>query len=188
MLIAVKTFSGKVIVRPDNTRVKDGEDVYMPEFVSRLEWTPVIYTRIIRPGRSISKKFADRYWDSFNVGILLFPADLIDGSEEGYACASCLDHSSLLNLEFHGVKEQSKEYNKIVISKNENVLFSDTIDVRERILNSIADVSRFCWLREGDLLAVEIRPREALCDMKNSPFQISGTMDGQTVFDKKIIL
>ena len=143
MIIAVKTFTGKVIVRPDTTRVKDGEDAYMPEFISRLEWSPVLYTRITRPGRSISGKFAHRYFSDFSAGILLYPSDLMDGSEEGYACASCLDHTSLLNLGFPEQKRGENACNKIVIHNNNNVLYSENISVTDEIMRSIVQASKF---------------------------------------------
>lgn len=187
MNIAVQTFSGKVIVRPDTTRVKDGEDVYLPEFVSRLEWSPVLYTKIIKSGRSVGEKFADRYFDSFNIGALLYPSDLIDGSEEGYACASCLDHTSVLNLQFFDIKSPEKPDNKIVISNNNNVLYSDSVEFASIIAKSIVEITKYCWLRVGDLLAVELRRKTALCDRQNSPFTISGSLNGKTVFDTRII-
>ena len=187
MNIAVQTFSGKVIVRPDTTRVKDGEDVYMPEYVSRLEWSPVLYTKIIKSGRSVGEKFADRYFDSFNIGALLYPSDLIDGSEEGYACACCLDHTSILNLQFFDIKSPEKLDNKIVISNNNNVLYSDNIEFTSIIAKSIVEITKYCWLRVGDLLAVELHRKTALCDRRNSPFTISGSLNGTTVFDTKII-
>ena len=187
MNIAIQTFSGKVIVRPDTTRVKDWEDVYMPEYVSRLEWSPVLYTKITKSGRSVGEKFADRYFDSFNIGALLYPSDLIDGSEEGYACASCLDHTSILNLQFFDIKSPEKLDNKIVISNNNNVLYSDNIEFASIIKKSIVEITKYCWLRVGDLLAVELRRKTALCDRQNSPFTISGSLNGTTVFDTKII-
>ena len=187
MNIAVQTFSGKVIVRPDTTRVKDGEDVYMPEYVSRLEWSPVLYTKIIKSGRSVGEKFADRYFDSFNIGALLYPSDLIDGSEEGYACASCLDHTSILNLQFFDIKSAEKPDNKIVISNNNNVLYSNNVEFASIITKSIVEITKYCWLRVGDLLAVELRRKTALCDRQNSPFTISGSLNGKTVFDTRII-
>ena len=91
MNIPVITASGKVIVRPDTTWERDNEDVYLPEFVNSLSWTPVFFARVSKPGRSIGRAFASRYYDGIGFGVLLYPDDLLDGSEEGFACASCLD-------------------------------------------------------------------------------------------------
>lgn len=188
MNIAVQTYSGKVIVRPDTTRVKDGEDVYLPEFIDRVEWAPVLYTKIIKSGRSVGEAFAGRYYDSVNLGVLLYPSELLDGSEEGFACASCLDHTSVLNLQFCGQNKVINPYNIIVTNNNNNVLYSDIINIGDIFPKSIIEVTKYCWLRVGDLLAIELSPRSALCDRQNSPFQISGILNGETVFDTKIIL
>jgi len=95
-LCIVKTYSGRVIVRPDTSWEKDNEDFYPQDFVDRISFTPVVFARICKPGKSIGIKFAERYYDGINCGILLYPEDLIDGSAEGFACASCIDHTSFL--------------------------------------------------------------------------------------------
>ena len=60
MNIIVKTASGHLIVRPDTTREKDNEDLYVPDEVSSLSFTPVLAGRITKPGRSVGLKFTPR--------------------------------------------------------------------------------------------------------------------------------
>lgn len=188
MNIAVLTAGGKVIVRPDTTRVKDGEDVYLPEFVSAVEWTPVLYARICKSGRSVGKKFAERYFDGFNFGVLLYPTDLMDGSEESFACASCLDHTSVLNLQFLDKKEANSPNNKTVINTNNYVLNIDNLDIIDTIEKSIVEITKFCWLRVGDLIAVEIQPRKRLCERSDSPVGLSVQYGQRKDIDIQIIL
>lgn len=151
-----------MIARPDTTRVKDGEDVYMPEFVSRLEWSPVLYTKVCKSGRSVGERFAGRYFDCFNFGTLLYPVELMDGSEESYACASCLDHTSLLQLQFKDIKEAEKPYNKIVIDINNNVFSIEIEDITTKLKSAIVETTKYCWLRVGDLVAIELQGRKPL--------------------------
>ena len=96
MNIIVRTASGKYIVRPDTTWEKDNEDLYLPEFVDGVSYTPVLFARICKPGRSIGRNFAARYYDSVNYGILLYPADHIDDGPECFAESLTLDHTSFL--------------------------------------------------------------------------------------------
>lgn len=188
MNIAVLTSKGRVIVRPDTTRVKDGEDVYLPEFVNDVEWSPALYARVTKSGRSVLPKFAGRYFDSYNLGILLYPADFIDGSEEGYACASCLDHTSVLNLQFRDKKEAENSNNKFVININNNVLHIDNVNIITHIESAISEITKYCWLRVGDLVAVEIEDRKHLCDRQNAPAEIRFGIDGNEPSAVKIIL
>ena len=58
MNIPVITVSGKVIVRPDTTWERDNEDLYLPDFVNSLSWTPVFFARVSKPGRWIGPAFA----------------------------------------------------------------------------------------------------------------------------------
>lgn len=58
MNIIVKTSSGHITVRPDTTWEKDNEDFYPPEFVDELTYSPVLFARILKPGRSVGRKFA----------------------------------------------------------------------------------------------------------------------------------
>ena len=188
MNIAVLTDTGRVIVRPDTTRVKDGEDVYLPEFVNGVEWAPVLYTKVIKSGRSILPKFAGRYFDSFNSGILLYPSDFLDGTEEGYACASCLDHTSVINLNFFDISLAKNTDNKFVTIINNIVSYIDNIDIESTLSNSICEISKYCWLRVGDVVAVELRHRKGLMERKDAPVEIHFGFDTNELSAVKIIL
>ena len=72
MNIIVKTFVGNVIVRPDTTWEKDNEDIYPQDFIETLSFTPVLFARISKPGKSVGLRFASRYYDSANYGLLLY--------------------------------------------------------------------------------------------------------------------
>ena len=144
MNILVKTSTGRVIVRPDTTWERDNEDFYPPEFVDAISASRVLYVHVSKPGRSVSAKFAERYYDGFGRGVLLYPECLMDGSEEGYACASCMDHTSFLP----GVYAD-----KAQLSDSERAEVCSTIEL----------VTRFCYIRTGDLIAIELAPRKLLC-------------------------
>lgn len=144
MNIPVVTASGHVIVRPGTTWERNGDDFYVPEFVNSLSMSKVLFARICKPGKSISERFADRYFDGFGFGALLYPDDLMDGSPEAFACASCLDHSSFLPVPYRELSELTAEQRAI-------------------LRNAIVSVTRYCYLRTGDLVAVELSAPAPLC-------------------------
>ena len=190
MNIVVRTASGKCIVRPDTTWEKDNENFFPPEFVNSISWSPVLFARISKPGRSVGEKFAGRYYDEVNYGVLLFPDDMMDGSEDGYAFASCLDHTSFL---------PSPGFSKDILDKGAEFILnlrksgSDEVLFRHHeaddlmIRAAIAEMTRFVYIRTGDLLAIELQPRKPLCMRSDTDICLTGTYGGTETTGFRII-
>lgn len=179
MNIVTLTCSGKVIVRPDTTWEKDGEDFYVPDFITSLGWTPVVFARMTRPGRSIGPRFAGRYFESTGHGVLLYPEDLLDGSEEGFACASCLDHTSFLP----GTLSPKAASAPFSVCRDGEEIFRCGDTPAGRLEEAISQVSRFCYLRTGDLVALELQPRKPLCTRDAARCRISCYENGESRSD-----
>lgn len=184
MNIVVLTAGRRVVVRPDTTWEKDSEDLYVPDFVNRLSWSPVLFTRVSKPGRSIGLKFAGRYFQTYSYGVLLYPEDLIDGSQEGYACACCLDHTSFLPGEMFDKSASGAGFT--LLRDGEELFRHDGASI-PAMEESIAEVSRFCYLRTGDLVATELRPREPLCTRDNGTCRLEGISGEGRILDFNII-
>lgn len=187
MNILVKTASGHMTVRPDTTWERDNEDLYLPDSVSRLSFTPVIFARICKPGRSIGRKFASRYYDSVGYGILLYPEDYLDGSEEGFACASCLDHTSFLPTPMLPIGELEKG-DPFSICRNGSPVFTSGGESIAMIEKAIEEATARIYIRTGDLIAVELQPREIIFDRSAGNVTVTGNRSGKTLVDFKIIV
>ena len=210
MNIIVKTSAGRITVRPDTTWEKDNEDFYPPEFVEEVTFTPVLFARILKPGRSVGKKFASRYYDNIGFGILLFPENLIDGSNEGYAQALCLDHTSFLptptysrarlneDRGFHlrlGPKDiftypcnlteasgtDSPDMPAHAAAATTNVASPNMIE------ETIAEATKLIYIRTGDLIAIELSARMPLAKRKDGRVRIQGTFGQDKILDFQII-
>lgn len=185
MNIIVKTASGNYIVRPDTTWERDNEDLFVPEFVGGLSWTPVLFARISKPGRSVGEKFGERYYDGIGYGVLLYPEEMLDGSEEGFACASCLDHTSF--LPFPIIEKQAGFEGKFILEANKSTdtqeLFSSNGASPEDIRKAISEATRFIYIRIGDLIAIELQPRQHLCSREEHSISMRGKFDGSTILD-----
>lgn len=178
MNIVVKTAAGRCIVRPDTTWEKDNENFFPPEFVNSLSWSPVLFARICKPGRSVGEKFAGRYYDEINYGVLLYPDEMLDGSDEGYAQACCLDHTSFLPSPGFpkDILEKNEEF-RLFVNKDgaEELLFSHSGADDLMIRTAIAEMTRFVYIRTGDLLAIELQTRRPLCQRSDAEVCLSGT-------------
>lgn len=188
MNIVVKTAAGKFIVRPDTTWERDNEDVYLPEFVDSVCYAPVLFARISKPGRSVGEEFAERYYDGIGYGVLLYPENMIDGSDEGFACASCLDHTSFLPFPVYNKITLGREGNVFELSADGQRIFSYNSGNAEMICKAIAQATRFIYIRTGDILAIELQKRKPLCSRGDIPLRLSGSYCDNFALDFKIFL
>lgn len=187
MNIVVLNASGSTIVRPDTTLKKSSDDFYVPDFVDTVSWSPVLFARISKPGKCIAAKFAERHYDSINYGMLLYPENFVDGSEDGYARACCLDHTSFLPSPMYNKATLGREGNTVELRKNGEPLFSATFAQAATIERLLEETTRFCYVRTGDLVCLELRPREPLCSRDSDECSISGSCCGNYLLDFKII-
>lgn len=200
MNIVVKSYIGECFVRPDTTWERDAEDFYPPEFVSGLSWTPVLFAHVSKPGRSISEKFALRYFDGLGFGALLYPTDMLDGAPSSIARASCLDHTSFLTFPTEGLSIDSYS-----IEKNGIQIFaprvraasngdgSDGHDVGtarcdiDDMVKAIAETSKYVYLRYGDIVAIELDDIKPLCKRDEREVAIQMSFNGNPCGNFRII-
>lgn len=188
MNILVRTYSAKCIVRPDTTWERDNEDVFLPEFVKKVSYTPVLFARISKPGRSVAARFAERYYDGIGYGVLLYPENLIDGSEEGFCCASCLDHTSFLPFPIYNKLTLGREGNAFELFADGKPLFEYNAGNAGMIDKAIEKATESTYIRTGDILAIELAPRTHLCSEGDESIRITGTYCGNGTIDFRIIL
>jgi len=188
MNILVCTAGGHVIVRPDTTWEKDNEDVFLPEFVDSVSWSPVLFARVSKPGRSVAKKFASRYHDGIGYGVLLYPDDLLDGSEEGYASASCLDHTSFLPAPLYNKLTLGNEDNEFVLRRDGEEIYRYSAGTAGMVDEAIEAVTRSCYIRVGDLVAIELQPRRPLLSRAEKECRVEASYCDNFLMDFKVIL
>ena len=210
MNIALKTFSGQVISRPDTTWEKENRDYYIPDFVKGMLWSPVLFTRVGKAGKCVGRKYADRYTDGIGFGLLLHP--LVECNGEAVP-SSCMDHTTILPFPL---------YNKIVLDTpgNEAVYLCDNValcsfrtgaEASEGtesgampsetapeetatmvtvsagiILDAICEVSRITSLRIGDIVAVELLSPATL-PLSSSRTALSATFCDNGIFEFNLL-
>ena len=193
MNIPVLTASGKVIVRPDTTWKRDDDSCWMPDFVDRLFWSPVAFARITKLGKGISAKFAPRYYDSVGFGFLLYPENMIDGSPEGFACASCLDHTTFLSYPTVWKPEDlicncGDEAPTMRVLADGEEIFRCMPPSADVYAKAIETVTRICRVRSGDLLAIELQERAPLCSRPCPPLTLESALADDRLTSVQIVL
>lgn len=187
MNILVRTYDGHVIFRPDTTWEKDSEDLYPQDFIKSLSFTPVLFARVSKPGRSVGEKFADRYYDGIGFGLLIFADDLMDGTAEGFAAATCIDGTSVLPFPLYG-KITLGQGNAFKLFKDGQELFANDSADNAVVENAIAEVTSHAYIRTGDLIAVELDSRKPLCTREGGSISLTGEYCENRILDFKIVL
>lgn len=191
MNIIVRDFaSGKTVCRPDTTWERENKDMYVPDSVSALTYTPIIFARVCKAGKCISAKFAGRYYEGINFGMLLCVEDEKDGTEAALAAASCWDHSSVLPFPLYSVATLEPEDNEFVLSKDGEHIYrvkTGERDFRGVIENALVEASAKLSLRIGDLVAVELEAPRMLASREDKGARVGASYCENETFDYKII-
>ena len=82
---------------------------------------------------------------------------LADGSEEGYAAASCMDHTSSLPLPLYNRITLGEADNEFVLLRDGNELFRYSAGTAAIVEKAVEDITRNCYIRVGDFIAVELQ-------------------------------
>ena len=172
--------------RPDTTYKRGDDASYLPEFVNEVTWSPVVFARICKAGRSVAAKFADRYYDAVGYGVFLYAENLIDGQPEGFAAASCLDHTSFLCYPLYSKETLGMEGNEFIIKKDGGELFRTKAVGADFLEKALEEASKSCYLRSGDYLAVELAPRNSLLSANEGNCRVQGTFCGNSIVDFEV--
>lgn len=153
---------------PDTALLRDGRPFFIPDFAAPCTFTPAIVLRICRLGKSISPRFADRYYDAVGLGVTFTAQNLLEECRrrglpweisKGFDGAAALGQfisldgnpvRESLNAEWRadGVKQTGKDVRTIMAHADQYIAY----------------VSNFYTLRQGDLIYFECgtEPSEAI--------------------------
>lgn len=189
--------------RPDTTLEKESFDYYIPDGVSELTYSPVLFVRLCRAGKAIGEKFAGRYYDSGGFGVLLYGESIIgSGAAAGLSMASSLDKTSLLPFPLIDKDVLEKSGNIFSLSVNERSMNEHSVNERsanERSLNGngtfachpdfagipeiLHRISLRTSLRTGDIVAVELGERLPI----HAGEKLCGMLNGENIFSISVL-
>ena len=187
MNILVRPFGSKLCYsRPDTTWERENKDFYSPECVNEIYWTPIVFARISKAGKCIGEKFADRYYDSINFGMLLHCKP--DG-EEGLAFSSCVDRTSILPAPLYNPIVLENTDNVFEVTVNGNTVFTAEggLKVKQVIEDTICKASVLTSLRIGDFVAAELANEKKAASRGGEDVTVRGTFCENETLQFKII-
>ena len=184
--------------RPDTTLEKESFDYYIPDGVSELTYSPVLFVRLCRAGKAIGERFAGRYYDSGGFGVLLYGESIIgSGAAAGLSMASSLDKTSLLPFPLIDKDVLEKSGNIFSLSVNERSMNEHSVN--ERSVNGngtftcqpdfagipeiLHRISVRTSLRTGDIVAVELGERLPI----HAGEKLCGMLNGENIFSISVL-
>lgn len=145
-------------LKPDTALLRNNDPFYIPSFTQEPHYECELVVRINRVGKSISERFARRYYDEVGLGIDFTARDLQRRAiAEGLPWESCkaFDRSAAISPEFIPLAELGGDVQRLRFALDIDGVRRQTGDTSEMLFTVdriIASVSRFVTLRMGDLI------------------------------------
>lgn len=152
-------------LRSDSTLIRNMDRYYIPDFVDSLSFSPILYFRCSRPGKSVEERFALRYVDSFGYGILLHPelSPAVTGNRE--FISSALDFTTLIPVRSHPISDydvsSSRKSLCIKLNGHETLSGLEHPD-NGKIRKAIAEITKYMSMRTGDFITFELTGKTAV--------------------------
>lgn len=141
--------------KPDNTLVKDGSDYFIPDIVDRLYVSAAFAVRINKAVKYTTSDFAGRYYREIAFGCILNPADIVRTSSPlSSGLALAMDHTAYVTDKYADKTGLSGELS-FSFGKNEFriIISEEHLKIADK---AIERVSRYCSLKSGDLIFIEL--------------------------------
>ena len=146
-----------IFMKPDTSVLRNGKPFYLRDFSDDMQYETEIVVRIDRLGKSISQKFAPRYYQEITVGVSMTAKDL---HQRFKACggpweiSKSFDNSAVIG-DFVSLEEKDWNINSLSFHLDidgKTVQEGNTADMRFQTDEIIEYVSRYMTLKMGDLI------------------------------------
>lgn len=145
-----------IFMKPDTALIRNGNPFFIPDFSQRIEYETEIVVKISRLGKSISEKFAHRYYDEITVGIDFTARDLqLEQKNLGLPWEISKSFDGSAPIGYFISKEEVDDINNIDFHLDINgntVQRGNSGDMIYSIDKIISYLSNFFTLKIGDLI------------------------------------
>lgn len=145
-----------IFSKPESALLREGKPFFIPDFAERFDYETEIVVRINKLGKSISEKFAHRYYDEITVGIDFTARDLQNKLRaEGLPWELCKSFDGSAAVGTFINKSQLPEIQNIHFHLDidgKTVQTGHTADMIHPVDKIVSFVSQFFTLKTGDLI------------------------------------
>lgn len=145
-----------IYMKPDSCILRNRKPFFLPDQWGRVEYGSQLVVRINRLGKSISERFASRYWDAVTLGIDFVATDLKTELEsQGKASEISYGFDGAAVLGDWIDKDQIEDIQNLDLRLDVDGSTSqsgNTGNMLHSVDCIIEYVSRFCTLKTGDMI------------------------------------
>ena len=146
-----------IFTKADSALLSGGKPFFIPDFTERCEYETELVVRICRLGRSISPRFAHRYYDAVTVGIDFTARDLQQRlRSQGLPWELCkgFDGSAVVGqfIPLTSLERNIQDLHFHLDINGTTVQKGHTADMLHPVDELVSYISRFFTLKTGDLI------------------------------------
>mgnify|MGYP003083194462 FL=1 len=172
-----------IFTKADSSLLKDRKPFFIPDELGTIEYEAEIVVRICRLGKSISERFASRYYDAVTVGIDFTARDLLRKlSQQGlpWDMSKSFDGAAVLGEWVSKDKFLDIQRLRFHLDVNgETKQEGCTSDIIYKVDEIISYISRFFTLKTGDLIYTG-------CPTSGFPVHINDRLEGY-IEERKVL-
>ena len=143
-------------MKPDTALVKEGSDIYLPEFSNEIHFECEVVIKINKAGKFIQKEFARNYYSEISLGLDLTARDLQTKCKEKglpWEIAKAFDNSAPISSKWISISDINlSDINFQFFQNGEIKQNGFTKDMIFSVDELISYVSKFITLKTGDLI------------------------------------
>lgn len=172
-----------IFTKADSSLLKDRKPFFIPDELGTIEYEAEIVIRVCRLGKSISERFASRYYDAVTVGIDFTARDLLRKlSQQGlpWDMSKSFDGAAALGEWISKDKFLDIQRLRFHLDVNgETKQEGCTSDMIYKVDEIISYISRFFTLKTGDLIYTG-------CPTSGFPVHINDRLEGY-IEERKVL-
>lgn len=172
-----------IFTKADSSLLKDRKPFFIPDELGTIEYEAEIVVRVCRLGKSISERFASRYYDAVTVGIDFTARDLLRKlSQQGlpWDMSKSFDGAAVLGEWISKDKFLDIQRLRFHLDVNgETKQEGCTSDMIYKVDEIISYISRFFTLKTGDLIYTD-------CPTSGFPVHINDRLEGY-IEERKVL-
>lgn len=172
-----------IFTKADSSLLKDRKPFFIPDELGTIEYEAEVVVRVCRLGKSISERFAPRYYDAVTVGIDFTARDLLKKlSQQGlpWDMSKSFDGAAVIGEWVPKDKFLDVQRLRFHLDVNgETKQEGCTSDMIYKVDEIISYVSRFFTLKTGDLIYTG-------CPVSGTPIHINDRLEGY-IEERKVL-
>ena len=172
-----------IFTKADSSLLKDRKPFFIPDELGTIEYEAEVVVRVCRLGKSISERFAPRYYDAVTVGIDFTARDLLKKlRQQGlpWDMSKSFDGAAVIGEWVSKDKFLDIQRLRFHLDVNgETMQEGCTSDMICKVDEIISYVSRFFTLKTGDLIYTG-------CPVSGTPVHINDRLEGY-IEERKVL-